>query len=158
MTTSKIFKPGELLTAADVNEYLVNDPEEIDSKVSALEAQISDFIAQITNLEAQLADVDAGAELHMAFLIDETTYDHSTFTNHDVNKTGYQQLFAARFPSNIEILYVIHQNTGLRTEESWDDPKVKVEGNTVYGHCYHRSSGNKVIKTLVIFKTKESSN
>lgn len=157
MTTSKTFKPGELLTAADVNEYLVNDPAEIDSKVNALEAQISDFIAQITSLEAQLADVDAAAELHMAFLIDETTYDHSAFQYHDVNKTGKDSLFAARFPSNIEILYVIQQNTGSDTARSWDDPKVKVEGNTVYGHCYHHYDGNKVIKTLVIFKTKESS-
>lgn len=162
MTTSKTFKPGDLLTASDVNQYLVNDSEEIDTAVSGIEASINAIAKEVNTLEAELANVDTTQSPLVAFLIDSTTYDSSwAYNSDDVRikyheKTPDKQAWGARFPQNVEIVAVIYDYVQCPAEDDtygWDASLFQVNGTTVNGLGFFRPRGF-LTKAMVIYKIK----
>lgn len=148
MTTKKTFKPGDLLTAADVNQYLVNDDDTSTVIESSLTSSLNTLENSVTALEESLKDILIGGENLKAFIIDKSTY--SGYSSHNAAKTGHAQFLAARFPSNVKIISVLHHNLFYPSSDvDWDSSYWKNQGNVITN--YDGGSRDN-LASLVIYK------
>ncbi|WP_297724204.1 hypothetical protein [uncultured Mobiluncus sp.] len=92
--TTKQFRPGELLTAQDVNQYLVND-DTPDAGATAIVEQFQALIARIEAAQSTLPSVKDKAKLYR-------------FSFDDYNRGSKPSLrdWTAIFDDAIEIVYV----------------------------------------------------
>lgn len=111
--TTKQFKPGELLTAADVNQYLVNDPAVLQDFFTELDAVKTQVEELATSLEPMLQDIDPDNPPLVGFMFNKDTYDWSKKIA-AVEKAGYKNEYlttaSVTFPSFCEIVEVILLN------------------------------------------------
>lgn len=108
--TTKQFKPGELLTAADVNQYLVNDPEALQDFFTELDAVKTQVEELATSLEPMLQDIDPDNPPLVGFKLDISSYDWQKKIA-KVEKEGHNgelvTNISVTFPDNLEIVDVI---------------------------------------------------
>ncbi|WP_298635003.1 hypothetical protein [uncultured Mobiluncus sp.] len=95
--TTKTFKQGELLTAADVNEYLVNDTAVPNEEADALAAKFQELLAK---LESTTPSIPQVSEPDRLYRFDFDTYDV------EKHKKSSLRDWTAVFPDCIEIVYV----------------------------------------------------
>lgn len=134
--TTKQFKPGELLTAADVNQYLVNDPEALQDFFTELDEVKTQVEELATSLEPMLQDIDPDNPPLVGFRLDVMSYDwHKKIAK--VEKEGHDGGFVTNisitFPDNMEIVDVI-------TEPTCRPKFDMIDTNEKWGIAYNRNT------------------
>lgn len=136
--TTKIFKEGEVLTAADVNQFLVND-DEADAQTQAIIDEANRMKEQLQTLKASAPPTQPAGRLYR---FDFTNYDEAKHTS------SSKRDWTAIFPDSVEIVYLAVQHTAI------DSTNTRIEGNKV---MLPRISG-KIAPTSVYFRIKEQNN
>lgn len=136
--TTKIFKEGEVLTAADVNQFLVND-DETDAQTQAIIDEANRMKAQLETLTASAPPTQPAGRLYRFDLTDYDEAKHTSSSKRD---------WTAIFPDSVEIVYLAVQHTAI------DSTNTRIEGNKV---MLPRISG-KIAPTSVYFRIKEQNN
>lgn len=136
--TTKIFKEGEVLTAADVNQFLVND-DETDAQTQAIIDEANRMKAQLETLTASAPPTQPAGRLYRFDLADYDEAKHTSSSKRD---------WTAIFPDSVEIVYLAVQHTAI------DSTNTRIEGNKV---MLPRISG-KIAPTSVYFRIKEQNN
>lgn len=136
--TTKIFKEGEVLTAADVNQFLVND-DEADTQTQAIIDEANRMKAQLETLTASASPTQPAGRLYR---FDFTDYDEAKHTS------SSKRDWTAIFPDSVEIVYLAVRHTAI------DSTNTRIEGNKV---MLPRISG-KIAPTSVYFRIKEQNN
>lgn len=128
--TTKVFKPGDLLTASDVNNYLVNDSEEADSLVNNCKVSLNDLKQQVT-AETLKHENDIVENALQVYIISASNYDMSKRNL----KAKTVEIWQAAFPANVEIVAAVM----LTSDNNFNDAvHVKIENNTVQGIIYNK--------------------
>lgn len=136
--TTKIFKEGEVLTAADVNQFLVND-DETDAQTQAIIDEANRMKEQLQTLTASAPPTQSAGRLYR---FDFTNYDEAK------HASSSKRDWTAIFPDSVEIVYLAVQHNAI------DSTNTRIEGNKV---MLPRISG-KIAPTSVYFRIKEQNN
>lgn len=137
--TTKTFKEGEILTAADVNDFLVNDEGDT--------TQTQPVLDNANNLKAQTESMVATVPTFKAtdrlYRFDFTDYDEAK------HKSSSKRDWTAIFPDTMEIVYLAVDRLA-----TIDSTTTRIEGNKV---MLPRING-KIAPTSVYFRIKEQNN
>lgn len=136
--TTKIFKEGEVLTAADVNQFLVND-DEADTQTQAIIDEANRMKEQLQTLTASAPPTQPTGRLYRFDFTDYDETKHASSSKRD---------WTAIFPDSVEIVYLAVQHSAI------DSTNTRIEGNKV---MLPRISG-KIAPTSVYFRIKEQNN
>lgn len=137
--TTKIFKEGEVLTAADVNQFLVND-DETDAQTQAIIDEANRMKEQLQTLTASAPPTQSAGRLYR---FDFTNYDEAKHTS------SSKRDWTAIFPDTMEIVYLAVDRLA-----TIDSTTTRIEGNKV---ILPRING-KIAPTSVYFRIKEQNN
>lgn len=137
--TTKIFKEGEVLTAADVNQFLVND-DKTDAQTQAIIDEANRMKAQLETMTDSAVPTQPAGRLYR---FDFTNYDEAKHTS------SSKRDWTAIFPDTMEIVYL-----AVDDRASIDSTTTRIEGNKV---MLPRISG-KIAPTSVYFRIKEQNN
>lgn len=136
--TTKIFKEGEVLTAADVNAYLVND-DSTSTETQAIIDEANRMKAQLETLTVSAPPTQPAGRLYRFDFADYDEAKHTSSSKRD---------WTAIFPDSVEIVYLAVRHTAI------DSTNTRIEGNKV---MLPRISG-KIAPTSVYFRIKEQNN
>lgn len=155
--TTKQFKPGELLTAADVNQYLVNDPAVLQDFFTELDAVKTQVEELATSLEPMLQDIDPDNPPLVGFMVTSPPYDAAKKCA-KAKKEGHESQFdttlSVTFPPEFEIVDVIM----IERKYLKNDSEAHVDGyfdrNTYTGwcRCFPEYTSIVIRKAFVILK------
>lgn len=122
--TTKIFNEGELLTAADVNNFLVNDDEALSEEATEMLASFEKLLTKIENIKTNSS--------HEA-LNPDRIYRHDMKDYSPMNNPSLRE-WTAIFHPNIEILYVVTTSnlTLNSTTVKLQDNKLKISEPTTF--------------------------
>lgn len=137
--TTKIFKEGEVLTAADVNQFLVND-DEADTQTQAIIDEANRMKAQLETLTASAPPSQPAGRLYRFDFADYDEVKHTSSSKRD---------WTAIFPDTMEIVYL-----AVDDRASIDSTTTRIEGNKVM----LPRIDNKIATASVYFRVKEQNN
>lgn len=135
--TTKTFKEGEILTAADVNDFLVNDEGDTTQTQPVLD-NANNLKAQT---EAMVATVPTFEATDRLYRFDFDDYDETKHTS------SSKRDWTAIFPDTVEIVYLAIRSATI------DSTNTRIEGQKVL--LPRNATTKKIYPSSVYFRIKE---